>query len=158
MARLHSLVVTGRITKLRRACLEVPIEGRPGDIQASADIVDRCFALVVELAGKLDLAGSAGKPRSAAFASAGSSGCESCLGALPDDVALELCESSKDMEDELSAGSRGVDLLGETLRAVSERTESVGGFPNRLISASSFTPREGGGGDGSFRRSSRARG
>src|SRR5208337_3739764 len=35
---------------------------------------------------------------------------------------------------------------GIRVRAVSERTESVGGFPNRLISASSFTPREGGGG------------
>src|SRR5208337_2223929 len=117
MARLHSLVVTGRITKLRRACLEVPIEGRPGDIQASADIVDRCFALVVELAGKLDLAGSAGKPRSAAFASPGTGSSEACLGALPDDVALELCKGSKDVEDELSAGGRGVDLLGEALKA-----------------------------------------
>src|SRR5271157_596959 len=35
-------------------------------------------------------------------------------------------------------------------RAVSERTESVGGFPNQIISDSTFTPREGGGGDGSF--------
>src|SRR5271166_163019 len=44
------------------------------------------------------------------------------------------------------------------LRAVSERIESVGGFPNQLVSASSFAPREGGGGDGCFRRSSRAGG
>src|SRR5208337_2583539 len=44
------------------------------------------------------------------------------------------------------------------VRAVSERIESVGGFPNQLVSASSFAPREGGGGDGCFRRSSRAGG
>src|SRR5271165_171710 len=44
------------------------------------------------------------------------------------------------------------------IRAVSERIESVGGFPNQLVSASSFAPREGGGGDGCFRRSSRAGG
>jgi len=36
-------------------------------------------------------------------------------------------------------------------RAVSERTESTGGFPNRLSSDSWFPPREGGGGDGAFR-------
>ncbi len=35
--------------------------------------------------------------------------------------------------------------------AVSERTESTGGFPNRLSSDSWFPPREGGGGDGAFR-------
>src|SRR5271166_225581 len=49
-------------------------------------------------------------------------------------------------------------LKKHQLRAVSERIESVGGFPNQLVSASSFAPREGGGGDGCFRRSSRAGG
>jgi hypothetical protein len=77
----------------------------------------RFCALLVELASNLDLAGSAGKPRSTAFASAGTGSSEACLGSLPDDVALELCESSKDVEDELSAGRRGVDLLGEASEA-----------------------------------------
>ena len=36
-------------------------------------------------------------------------------------------------------------------RAVSERTELTGGFPNWLSSDSWFPPREGGGGDGAFR-------
>jgi len=41
--------------------------------------------------------------------------------------------------------------IAKGLRAVSERTESTGGFPNRLSSDSWFPPREGGGGDGAFR-------
>jgi len=39
----------------------------------------------------------------------------------------------------------------DRLRAVSERTESTGGFPNQLSSDSWSLPREGGGGDGAFR-------
>ena len=66
---------------------------------------------------KLDLAGSAGELRPAAFATAGTGSSEACLGALPDDVALELRKGSKDMEDELSAGGRCVDLLGEAFEA-----------------------------------------
>ena len=98
-------------------CFEVTVERRPGDIEPPADVFDRGSALVVELFGKGDLAGSAGKPRPTAFASAGTGSSEACLGALPDDVALELRESSKDVEDELSAGGRGVDLLGEASEA-----------------------------------------
>src|SRR5208282_1223532 len=56
------------------------------------------------------------------------------------------------------AGSSGISLsahinvsMTRDLLAVSERTESTGGFPNRLSSDSWFPPREGGGGDGAFR-------
>jgi len=42
------------------------------------------------------------------------SGCrESCLSALLDDVPVELGQSPENMEDELSAGGRCVDPLGE---------------------------------------------
>jgi len=37
----------------------------------------------------------------------------------------------------------GEDSQSSVLRAVSERTESVGGFPNQLVSDSAFTPRRG---------------
>src|SRR4051812_12509126 len=39
------------------------------------------------------------------------------LGALTDDVALELRKCAEDMEDELPAAGRGVDLLGGALEA-----------------------------------------
>ncbi|SRR5208282_6529962 len=45
----------------------------------------------------------------------------------------------------------GCERLPRSALAVSERTESTGGFPNRLSSDSWFPPREGGGGDGAFR-------
>jgi hypothetical protein len=40
-----------------------------------------------------------------------SSSCQACVGPLPDEIPLKLCERSKDMEDELAATGRGVDLL-----------------------------------------------
>ena|SRR5208337_4769243 len=46
---------------------------------------------------------------------------------------------------------RHIGMVFQQPRAVSERTESTGGFPNRLSSDSWFPPREGGGGDGAFR-------
>src|SRR3954454_25398058 len=40
-----------------------------------------------------------------------SSGCQACVGALPDEVPLELGERPEDMKDELAAGGRGIQLL-----------------------------------------------
>src|SRR5215203_3508691 len=39
------------------------------------------------------------------------------LGALANDVALELGKGAEDVEDELPAAGRGVDVLGEALEA-----------------------------------------
>jgi hypothetical protein len=44
-------------------------------------------------------------------------GRQACLGALPDDVPLELRQGAEDVEDELPPGGGGVDLLGEALEA-----------------------------------------
>jgi hypothetical protein len=38
------------------------------------------------------------------------------LGSLPNEIPLKLRQGAKDMEDELSATGRGVDLLGEALK------------------------------------------
>src|SRR3954451_24100579 len=68
----------------------------------------------VELFHQSDLFGGEGFAP-AALASPGSSSCKSGLGALADDVALELGKRAEDVEDELPAAGRGVDLLGGAL-------------------------------------------
>ncbi len=55
-----------------------------------------------------------------------------------DDAFLFVAKSARDFKRQFGT------------RAVSERTESVGGFSNRLVSDWSFPPREGGGGNGAF--------
>src|SRR4051812_19351379 len=64
----------------------------------------------------------------AALASPGPGSGKSCLGALADDVALELGKGAKDIKDELPAAGRGVDLLGEALEADALAVK----FPDRL--------------------------
>src|SRR4051812_26018914 len=70
----------------------------------------------VELFHQSDLFGGEGLAP-AALASSGSSRGKSCLGALADEVALELRKSTEDVEDELPAAGRGVDLFGGALEA-----------------------------------------
>ena len=54
--------------------LQIPVERRARDTQSSTDVVDRSFALVVEPAGKLDLAGGAGELGTAAFTTSSTGG------------------------------------------------------------------------------------
>ena len=54
---------------------------------------------------------------SAPFLSPGTGGLEAGSGALADESAFELCESSEDVEDEASAARIGVDGLLETPEA-----------------------------------------
>src|SRR5215213_1323222 len=70
----------------------------------------------VELFHQSDLSGGEGFSP-AALASSGSGRGKPGLGALADDVALELGKGAEDVEDELPAAGRGVDLLGEALEA-----------------------------------------
>src|SRR4051794_20125800 len=70
----------------------------------------------IELFHQSDLFGGEGFSP-AAPASPGSGRGKPGLGALADDVALELRKGAEDVEDELPAAGRGVDLLGEALEA-----------------------------------------
>ena len=70
----------------------------------------------VELFHQSDLFGGQGFAP-AALASPGSGSGKPGLGALADDVALKLSKGTEDVEDELPAAGRGVDLLGQALEA-----------------------------------------
>jgi hypothetical protein len=69
----------------------------------------------VELPGERELLGIGQLPRPAPKSSSGSGRGESRVGALADQIALELGQGPEEMEDELAARRGGVDLLGQTL-------------------------------------------
>src|SRR4051794_15763398 len=70
----------------------------------------------IELFHQSDLFGGEGFSPAAPASPASGRG-KPGLGALADDVALELRKGAEDVEDELPAAGRGVDLLGEALEA-----------------------------------------
>src|SRR5512135_454440 len=105
--------VSGR---LPCSCLHVPVQGGPGDAQREADVGDGVALVVVEGLGDLRLAGverSGPSTQPPPCPGGGQSG----LGALPDQVTLELSERAEDMEHQLAAACRGVDLLLQGLEA-----------------------------------------
>lgn len=95
----------------------MPVERCPGNPQCLADRGDVGAALVIEplrerkRLGIGQLLGTTTEPTS------GSSRPQSRMRPLLDQVALELRQRTKDMEDELAAGGGGIDLLGETFEA-----------------------------------------
>src|SRR5215213_4808266 len=85
-------------------------------MEGFANVLNRRGFVGIELFHQSDLLGGEGFAP-AALASSGSGRGKPGLGALADDVALELRKGAEDVEDELSATGRGVDLLGEALEA-----------------------------------------
>src|SRR5215207_20720 len=85
-------------------------------MEGFANVLNRRGFVSVELFHQSDLLGGEGFAP-AALASSGSGRGKPGLGALADDVALELRKGAEDVEDELPAAGRGVDLLGEALEA-----------------------------------------
>src|SRR3954466_9155075 len=96
------------------AGIDIPPQGHAGDMERFANVLNGRGFVGVELFHHCDLFGGEGFAP-AALASPCSGRGKPGLGALADDVALELGKGAEDVEDELAAAGRGVDLLGEAL-------------------------------------------
>src|SRR5215210_5885271 len=94
----------------------IPPQRHAGDMERFANVPNGRGFVGIELFHQSDLFGGESFAP-AAPASAGSGRGKPGLGALADDVALELRKGTEDVEDELPAAGRGVDLLGEALEA-----------------------------------------
>src|SRR5215207_9794274 len=103
-------------------------------MEGFANVLNRRGFVSVELFHQSDLFGGEGFAP-AALASPGSGSDKPCLGALADDVALELRKGAEDMEDELPAAGCGVDLLGEALEADTLAVELSDGLDEVLEGA-----------------------
>lgn len=71
----------------------------------------------MELPRHLGLAIGVEPPWPATFPPTSPSSCQTRIRALPNEVALELGQSAKDMEDQLPATGGGIDLFGEALKS-----------------------------------------
>src|SRR3954452_20221582 len=96
--------------------IDIAPQRHAGDIEGFANVSNGRALVGVELFHQSDLFGGEGFSP-AALASPGSGRGKPGLGALADDVTLELRKGAEDVEDELPAAGRGVDLLGEALEA-----------------------------------------
>ena len=105
----------------------VAVERRAGDAQRAADIVDRIGRVGVELLEHGQLLGIE-RLGSASDAATRASGAETGQGAFADQIAFKLRQRAEDMKDQLSAGGRGVDLLGERLKTDPTLVERADGF------------------------------
>jgi hypothetical protein len=98
------------------ADIDIPLQRHAGDIERFANVLNGRGFVGVELFHQNDLFGGEGFSPTAA-APPGSGSGKTGLGTLTDDVALELGKGAEDVEDELPAAGRGVDLLGKALEA-----------------------------------------
>src|SRR3954447_7369734 len=101
---------TLRSRRSRRLVPPVSVERRPGNSECLADFTDGSALVFGEHPQLVNLAGTQGLG-SAEQPATCSSGGQAGVGPLPDEVPLKLSEGAKDMEDELPAAGRGVDLL-----------------------------------------------
>src|SRR4051794_3653847 len=101
---------TLRYRRSRRLVPPVSVECRPGNSECLADFTDGSALLCGQRPQLLDLAGTQGLG-SAEQPATCSSGGQAGVGPLPDEIPLKFSEGAKDMEDELPAAGRGVDLL-----------------------------------------------
>lgn len=88
------------------------VKGCSADTDDFGDCLHRVLAAGVHLAGDSEFAGCE-CGWSATDASSGSCCGEPGHGAVANEVAFELGDSAEDVEDELAAGGRSVDVLGE---------------------------------------------
>ena len=97
--------------------LERAVQRGPGDPQRLADGRDVGLAAVVERPRQRELLAITQLFRPPAEPSPGPRCGQSGLGALANEIALELSQRAEDVKDELAPGGGGVDLLGEGLEA-----------------------------------------
>src|SRR3954469_3779677 len=96
--------------------IDIPPQRHAGDMERFANVPNGRGLVGIELFHQSDLFGGQGFAP-AALASPGSGSGKPGLGALANDVALELRKGAEDVKDELPAAGRGVDLLGGALEA-----------------------------------------
>jgi hypothetical protein len=95
--------------------LNIPPQGHPGNLKPPADVRNRCLLVLVELSYHSNVLGLQRGPASSPFPS--DSSCrQASLRPLPDDVPFKFRERPEDVEDQLAARGRRVDLLGERLK------------------------------------------
>src|SRR5215216_1760712 len=90
------------------------IDRGPADPQGGSDGTDRVLPRAVHLLGHLELVAGQ-RRRAAAVAAAGPSSGQPGGGSFADQVAFELGQGRKDVENELAAGGGGVDRLLEAV-------------------------------------------
>src|SRR3954452_673046 len=108
--------VTAGVSDRRQLLLEVPIERRPGNPQRLANFPDGVALVLGKRPQLLDLLRSQ-HLRSAKQPATRSSCLEPCVGALPDEVPLELGQCAEDVEDQFPTAGGGVDLFLEGAEA-----------------------------------------
>ena len=105
----------------------VAVEGAFGNPEGGADVGDGVVRVGFHRSGQGDLGGGerwfAPSP-----AAPGARGFEARPGALADEVALELGQGGEDVEDQLAARRRGVDMLLQAFEADAARVEGVDGI------------------------------
>src|SRR3954470_11405345 len=97
---------------LRHPLLHVAIERRPGDAERVADVGNDVAPVRGQGSEQFGLLGTE-TAGSATHPAARPGSLQTCMGALHDEIPLELCQGPEDMEHELAATGRGVDLLLE---------------------------------------------
>src|SRR4051794_15181833 len=88
----------------------MPVVCRAGNLQRLTDLRNGVALILSECPELLDLLRRQ-RLGSAKQSAACSSCLESCIGALANEIPLELGERAEDVEDQLATAGRGVDLL-----------------------------------------------
>jgi len=97
--------------------VEVTIERGAGDAQRLADVRDRVGVVIIERPRHRHLRGGVQFLRPSPLPPPRPRRRQPRLGPLADQIALELRQCAEDVEDQLAATRRRVDLLGEALEA-----------------------------------------
>src|SRR6266851_5033234 len=95
---------------------EVPVDRSPAHAKCSANLGKRVLARVVHLAGECEFRWRHTR-WSAALTSSGSRRSQACQSALANEVALKLGRRAEDVEDQLAARRRGIDILLQAAEA-----------------------------------------
>ena len=95
---------------------DMPVDRSPADAKCSTNLGKRVLARVVHLAGECEFRWRHTR-RSAASPSSGSRRSQACQSALANEVALKLGQRAEDVEDQLAARRRGVDILLQAAEA-----------------------------------------
>ena len=80
--------------------LQIPVQGCAGDVQIPADVLDPCFAILIERSGQGNFSGVSRKTGTASLSATGTGCRKTGLGSLADDVPLELGQCAENVEDQ----------------------------------------------------------
>src|SRR5947208_5940523 len=110
--------------------LNIPIQGRPLNIESLANLINGIVLIVVERLCQGDffrcIEGLCFW--SAAYSSSGSGFCQACFGSLSDQITFKLGKRGKDIENESTIAGCGINTLREALKADLSLVEIGNGF------------------------------